>query len=48
MEEIQRLDFRKMDFSDFMDELMFKFTDIYKTPKPEELASTIITYMNIK
>ena len=48
MEEIQRLDFRKMDFSDFMEELMVKFTDTYKTPKTEEVASTIITHMNIK
>ena len=48
MEEIQRLDFSKMDFSDFMDELMVKFTGTYKTTKPEEVASTIITHMNIK
>ena len=48
MEEIQRLDFSKMDFSEFMNELMVKFTDTYKTPKTEEVASTIITHMNIK
>ena len=48
MEEIQRLDFSKMDYSEFMDELMVKFTDTYKTPKTEEVASTIITHMNIK
>ena len=33
MEDIQRLDFRKMDFSEFMDNLMVNFTDTYKTPK---------------
>ena len=45
MEEIQRLDFSKMDFSEFMDELMVKFTDTYKTPKTEEVASTIINVL---
>ena len=48
MEEIKRLDFSKMDFSEFMDELMVKFTGIYKTTKTQEVASNIITHMNIK
>ena len=48
MEEIQRLDFSKMDFSDFIDELMVKFTGTYKTPNPKEIAGSIKTHMNIK
>ena len=48
MEEIQRLDFSKMDFSGFIDELMVKFTGTYKTPNPEEIAGSIKSHMNIK
>ena len=48
MEGIKRLYFSKIDFSEFMDELMVKFTGTYKTTKTEEVASTIITHMNIK
>ncbi|MDC0864338.1 conjugal transfer protein TraN [Rickettsiaceae bacterium] len=42
------LDFSKMDFSDFVNELMVKFTGTYKTPNPEEIAATIKAHMNIK
>jgi hypothetical protein len=42
------LDFSKMDFSDFVNELMVKFTGTYKTPNPEEIAETIKNHMNIK
>jgi hypothetical protein len=42
------LDFSKMDFSDFVNELMVKFTGTYKTPNPEEIAETIKAHMNIK
>jgi conjugal transfer mating pair stabilization protein TraN len=42
------LDFSKMDFSDFIDELMVKFTGAYKTPNPKEIAGSIKTHMNIK
>lgn len=48
MEEIQQLDFSKIDFTDFINELMVKFTGTYKTPNPQEIASTIKTHMNIK
>jgi conjugal transfer mating pair stabilization protein TraN len=48
MEEIQRLDFSKIDFSEFINELMVKFTGTYKTPNPEEIGDTIKTHMNIK
>lgn len=42
------LDFSKMDFSDFVNELMVKFTGTYKTPNPEEIAATIKSHMNIQ
>jgi len=48
MGEIQRLDFSKMDFSDFVNELMVKFTGTYKAPNPEEVAATIKANMNIQ
>jgi conjugal transfer mating pair stabilization protein TraN len=48
IEEIQRLDFSKMDFTDFINELMVKFTGNYKTPNPNEIASTMKAHMNIK
>ena len=48
MEEIQRLDFSKMDFSEFINELMVKFTGTYKTPNPQEVGDTIKAHMNIK
>ena len=48
IEEIQKLDFSKMDFSGFIDELMVKFTGTYKTPNPEEIAGSIKSHMNIK
>lgn len=48
MEEIQQLDFSKIDFTDFINELTVKFTGTYKTPNPQEIASTIKTHMNIK
>ena len=42
------LDFSKMDFSDFIKELMVKFTGTYKTPNPQEIADRIKAHMNIK
>lgn len=48
IEEIQRLDFSKMDFSEFINELLVKFTGTYKTPNPQEIASTIKSHMNIR
>jgi Type-1V conjugative transfer system mating pair stabilisation len=48
IDEIQRLDFSKMDFSEFINELMVKFTGKYKAPNPEELASNIEAHMNIR
>lgn len=37
LDEIQTLDFSKMDISEFINELMIKFTGTYKTPHPEEI-----------
>ena len=34
MEKVQRLDFRKLNFGEFTDELIVKFTGTYKTPNP--------------
>ena len=42
------LDFSKMDFTPFINELTAKFTGTYKTPNPEEIAATIKAHMNIK
>lgn len=48
LEEIQRLDFSKMDFSEFINELMVKFTGTYKTPNPDEIAGSIKNHLNIR
>ena len=48
LDEIQRLDFSKMDFSEFINELMVKFTGKYKAPNPNEIASSIESHMNIR
>jgi conjugal transfer mating pair stabilization protein TraN len=48
IDEIQRLDFSKMDFSEFINELMVKFTGRYKAPNPGEIASSIKSHMNIR
>lgn len=47
IEEIQRLDFSKIDFSEFINELLVKFTGTYKTPNPQEISDTIKSHMNI-
>lgn len=47
LEEMQRLDFDKMDFSEFINELMVKFAGTYKTPNPNEIKSTIKKHMSI-
>jgi hypothetical protein len=41
LEEIQRLDFSKMDFTEFIEDFKLKFTGRYKAPKPGELAGTV-------
>jgi hypothetical protein len=41
LEEIQKLDFSKMDFSEFVDELLLKFAGKYKAPDQKEIASRI-------
>ncbi len=48
IEEIGKLDFSKMDFSEFINELMVKFTGTYKTPNPQEIASSIENHLNIR
>jgi conjugal transfer mating pair stabilization protein TraN len=48
MQEIERLDFSKMDFSEFIDELMVKFTGTYNTPNPQERGDSIESHMNIQ
>jgi hypothetical protein len=48
LDEIQKLDFSKMDFSEFINELMVKFTGSYKTPNPDEIKDTIENHMNIR
>ena len=41
LEEIQRLDFSKMDFSEFIEEFKVKFAGKYKTPKAGDMAKTV-------
>ncbi|MBP7189659.1 MAG: conjugal transfer protein TraN [Rickettsiaceae bacterium] len=41
MDEIQGLDFSKIDFSEFIDELKVKFAKTYKGPKPDDLEARI-------
>jgi hypothetical protein len=41
MEDIQRLDFSKIDFSEFIDELKLKFAKTYKGAKPGDLDARI-------
>ena len=48
LDEIQKLDFSKMDFSEFINELMVKFTGSYKTHNPDEIKDTIENHMNIR
>lgn len=48
MQEIQTLDFSHMDFSEFINELMVKFTGTYKAPNPNAIADTIQSHMNIR
>jgi hypothetical protein len=48
LDEIQKLDFSKMDFSEFINELMIKFTGTYKTPNPKEIGDTIENHLNIR
>lgn len=48
LDEIQKLDFSKMDFSEFINELMVKFTGSYKTLNPGEIKDTIENHMNIR
>lgn len=45
LEEIQKLDFSKMDFTDFINELLVKFTGSYKAPNQKEIASRIESSM---
>ena len=48
LDEIQKLDFSKIDFSEFINELTVKFTSSYKTPNPTEIKDTIESHMNIR
>ena len=48
IEEIQRLDFSKMDFSEFIKELTVKFTETYKIPNPKEIGDTIKSHMSVR
>lgn len=48
LDEIKRLDFSQIDFSDFINELMVKFTGTYKKPNPGEIGATIESHMNIR
>lgn len=41
LEEIQKLDFSKMDFKEFIDELLVKFAGTYKVPDQKEIASRL-------
>lgn len=41
MDEIQRLDFSRIDFGEFIDELKVKFAKTYKGMKPDDLESRI-------
>jgi conjugal transfer mating pair stabilization protein TraN len=41
LDEIQRLDFSKIDFSEFIEDFKVKFTGKYKAPDPNGIAKTI-------
>jgi len=41
LEEIQRIDFSKVDFTEFIDDFMVKFSGKYKAPNPNAIAETI-------
>lgn len=46
--EIKELDFSQMDFSEFINELMIKFTGSYVAPNAQELGGSIERHMNIQ
>ena len=46
LEEIQRIDFNQIDFSEFIEDLKIKFAGTYKTPNAGELASTVEVSMD--
>jgi len=41
LEEIQRIDWNKIDFTEFIEDLKVKFAGSYKAPNAEDLAATI-------
>lgn len=47
LEEIKKIDWSRIDFSEFINELMVKFTGTYKRPDPKEIAFSIKNHMNI-
>ena len=48
LDEIKKLDFNKIDFSEFIDEITLKFAGTYKKPNPKAISDNINNHLNIR
>ena len=48
LDEIKKLDFNKIDFSEFIEELTLQFAGSYKKPNPKAISDNINNHLNIR